>query len=83
MIVKRFLIAISIFALFFSSCTVTNQLKQLNTEAQQHYEQKNYENAYSLYNQIITSKQERGKKAEANIYQIAGISAWYIGDEQN
>ena len=83
MIVKRFLIAISIFALVFSSCTVSNQLKQLNIEAQQQDDHKSYEDAFSLYNQIITSKQERGKKAEASIYQNAGISAWNIGDEQN
>lgn len=75
---KRFALITSLFVFALSACTVSKQLKQLNTQAQDQYNQGNYLEASSLYHEIISIKAQQGKEAEANVYQNAGIAALHV-----
>lgn len=76
---KRFALILSLFVFAFSACTVSKQMKQLDTEAQQRYNEASYAEAFDLYGEIISIKTQQGKEVETTVYQNAGIAAWHVG----
>lgn len=75
---KRFALIISLLVFTLSACTISKQLKQLNTQALYQYNEGNYAEASDLYGEIISIKAQQGKEAEANVYQNAGIAALHV-----
>jgi tetratricopeptide (TPR) repeat protein len=79
--IKRLLIPLLALALA-TSCTVSKQMSQLNTDATLAFDKSDYSTALNAYDSLISLSTSRGKEADGTIYRNAGIAAWEVGQTQ-
>ena len=79
--IKRLLIPLLALALA-TSCTVSKQMSQLNTDATLAFDKSDYSTALNAYDSLISFSTSRGKEADGAIYRNAGIAAWEVGQTQ-
>lgn len=78
----KFFLYVMVITVFLGACSTGAFVTNTKQSAEAAYNSGNYENALSLWEEIIDLKEKKGKKAEAKVYCKAGKSALKLGKHE-